>query len=358
MMLVDSSRLRALATGATVLGTGGGGDPLIGRLMAEAAIERYGPVRLVTLDELPPEGLVIPVAMMGAPTVMVEKIPSGAEVSEALRQLRRVLGQTPVAMMTIEVGGLDSMIPLAVASEIGLPVVDGDSMGRAFPEIHMTSFSVRGLSATPMVIVDDKGNSIVLETIDNVWAERLARNATVVMGGASIIALYPMTTSQARETAIPGSLSLAIELGEMLNSSRGRAHKLDFLLQRTSGHILFEGKIVEVVRRSTDGFVRGTVSLAGSDSHEGHAMRIEFQNENLVALRDGMPVAMVPDLVSVLDQETLLPITTESLGYGKRVIVIAMPSDPIWQTPEGLATVGPQHFGYDFAYTPLARWPT
>ena len=33
-----------IALGAAVLGTGGGGDPYIGRLMATQAIEDHGPV--------------------------------------------------------------------------------------------------------------------------------------------------------------------------------------------------------------------------------------------------------------------------------------------------------------------------
>ena len=36
-----------LATGAAILGTGGGGDPYRGRLMAELAIKAHGPVRLI-----------------------------------------------------------------------------------------------------------------------------------------------------------------------------------------------------------------------------------------------------------------------------------------------------------------------
>jgi len=74
--------LRALATGATILGTGGGGDPYIGLLMAEAAIAANGPVTLLDVDELPEHGLVMPAAMIGAPTVIVEKVPNGTEMRQ------------------------------------------------------------------------------------------------------------------------------------------------------------------------------------------------------------------------------------------------------------------------------------
>ena len=49
----------------------------IGKLLAQEAVRRYGPVEIVTVDEVPDEAFVVPSAMMGAPTVMVEKLPRG-----------------------------------------------------------------------------------------------------------------------------------------------------------------------------------------------------------------------------------------------------------------------------------------
>jgi DUF917 family protein len=41
-----------IATGGAILGTGGGGDPYIGKLMAQEAIRRHGVVRLVDVVAL------------------------------------------------------------------------------------------------------------------------------------------------------------------------------------------------------------------------------------------------------------------------------------------------------------------
>jgi len=38
--------------------------------------------------------------------------------------------------------------------------------------------------------------------------------------------------------------------------------------------------------------------------------------------------------------------------YGFRVTLLAIPCDPRWRTPAGLALVGPGYFGYDVEYTP------
>ena len=54
--------------------------------------------------------------------------------------------------MPIEIGGINSTIPLVVGALLNIPVVDADGMGRAFPELQMETFGVYGVSGTPMVI--------------------------------------------------------------------------------------------------------------------------------------------------------------------------------------------------------------
>ncbi len=91
MTQLDAQAIQDIALGAAVLGTGGGGDPPLGRLMAQQAVAQYGPISLLSLDELADEEWVIPTAMMGAPTVLVEKIPSGNEVIQAFQLICRAM---------------------------------------------------------------------------------------------------------------------------------------------------------------------------------------------------------------------------------------------------------------------------
>lgn len=39
--------------------------------------------------------------------------------------------------MAAEVGGANSFEPLVVGAKVGLPVLDADGMGRAFPELQV-----------------------------------------------------------------------------------------------------------------------------------------------------------------------------------------------------------------------------
>ncbi|WP_020660235.1 DUF917 domain-containing protein [Amycolatopsis benzoatilytica] len=348
MAEITANDLDDIARGAAILGTGGGGDPYIGRLLAHAAVREHGPVPLVKLSELDDHAVVLPVAMMGAPTVMVEKLPSAEQVGLAARTLAAYLGKELTHIACAEAGGVNSLIPVVAAAQLGLPLVDADGMGRAFPELQMVLPTLYGIRATPMSIADEKGNRGVLDTVDNRWAERLARSATIDMGCSAMISNYAMSGEQARESMVPGTLSLCAELGALVRQARAEhADPVDLVVARLSGKKLFSGKVVDVARRTVTGFARGDARLSGTDGDTGSEMMLRFQNEHLVAEVDGEVRASVPDLICTLDRESGEAVTTEGLRYGQRVTVIAAPADPRWHTPEGIELAGPRYFGYD-----------
>jgi hypothetical protein len=356
LRLIAEAELEDIAVGAAILGTGGGGDPYIGKLLAQEAVRRHGPVQLVDVEELDDDDFVVPSAMMGAPTVMVEKLPRGTEVIRAFEALGDYMGRKPTHTVSIEAGGLNSTTPVVVAAQLGLPLVDADGMGRAFPEIQMIIATMHGVNATPMTLADEKGNSAVIDTIDNTWTERLARTLTVDFGATAMIALYPMTGKQLKAGAfVGGTISLAEELGRLVRETRA-AHgdPIGAVVERLGGRRLFAGKVVDVARRTEAGWAKAEARLEG----EGSTLVLQTQNEHLVAIRDGEVVCSVPDLIIVMDAETGEPITTEELRYGFRVVVLGAPCVPAWRTEEGLALVGPRYFGYDIDFVPVEeRFP-
>ena len=358
-MRLDKKTLADLCRGAAFLGTGGGGDPYIGRLMVEQAMDEGHVVDIVPLDSLPDDALVNPTAMMGAPTVLVEKLPSGEEAMQSLRRLEEYLGRKAHATMPIEVGGINSTIPLVVGARLGLPVVDADGMGRAFPELQMETFAVYGVSGTPMVITNEYGDFTIVEARDNKFMEWIARGVTIRMGGASYIAEYSMSGADAKRTSVPHTLSLAIGIGRCIREARERhvdpfAELLAYLptTPYAFGKVIFQGKISDLQRETKAGFSLGRAYIDGLDGWEGQ-MLITFQNENLIAKIGDEVKAIVPDLICIMDSETAEPITTETLRYGQRVKVMAVSVPPIMRTPEALKVFGPQAFGLDAPFTPI-----
>ena len=116
--MIGVQEVEDIALGAAVLGTGGGGDPYIGKLMATQAIGDHGPVELVSIDEMGDEEWSVAIAMMGAPTVMVEKMPGGGEAEHAFNAVQSYLGKPIKYIYSIEAGGINSTIPIALACNV------------------------------------------------------------------------------------------------------------------------------------------------------------------------------------------------------------------------------------------------
>jgi DUF917 family protein len=343
-----------IAVGGAVLGAGGGGDPYLGKLLAQRAIEQYGSPELIPLKEVPDRALVMLPAGIGAPSVIIEKIPGGDEAVGVARALQKHLGKKAFAVMSAEVGGLNGTIPIQVAARLKIPVIDADCMGRAFPEVQLVIPNLYGVSATPLVIADEKGNEVVLNTISNEWTELLSRTIAVKMGGIALMAVYPMEGKIAKKATLPGMVTFCRRIGETLRVARQKKKDiLAELLKVTKGTRLFRGKIVNLDRRVERGWNLGELTIQGSDDYSGESMKIDFQNENLIASIGAKVLVTVPDLITILDQDTAFPITTEGLKYGLRVTVIGIPCHREWRTPKGIALAGPHHFGYNVPYQPL-----
>ena len=343
--------LPALTRGAAIFGAGGGGDPYLGGLLARVALEEYGPVPLVTLDELTDDALVVPVAGIGAPTVSVEKPDSIESLDGAVEALTQRLGRRPTHITCIEVGGGNSTLPIVAAARLGIPLLDADGMGRAFPELHMVLPTLYGVHPSPVCMVDEKGNRVTIDVVSDEWAERLARPVTTEMGGSALMSCYPMTGRQARESLVPGSLSRCVEVGAARPAGGDTPSRA--VAEAMGGRVLFTGKISDVERATTGGFARGRITVTGLGDDAGSALDIDFQNENLVARIGDRVLATVPDLIVVLDTVSGAAIPTEGLAFGQRVSIIATPADERWHSPGGIALVGARAFGYDFD---TVRW--
>lgn len=347
--------VRPIAIGAGILGTGGGGNPYLGSLHLASIIREKGSQPLLDPLTLADDALVCVAGNIGAPTVSIEKLPEGTEMVRALRLLEKHIDRQFDAIAIAEIGGANSMQPLIAGLQAGIPTIDTDSMGRAFPEIQMSSF-LFGSSATvaPFAMVDAADNAVVIPTaIDDKWSEKIARNIAVSMGARAGLVSTIMSGKQVKEAGIHHVMTLAHYLGhQVLDAQEQKSDVPQVVADVLDGKVLFRGKIADVDRRTTKGFARGSIlieSFAGGDK-----LKIEFQNEFLIAYLNGDVVVTVPDLICMVTEDTGEPVTTELLRYGTRVSVIAAPAPEQLKTPVALDVVGPGTFGYDVEFKPLA----
>lgn len=348
---IDETNLRAMAIGCSILGAGGGGDTAVGVLAALQAVEDFGPVQVADLDDLNDDDLVMPCGGIGAPMVAIEKIERGDEGERIIPAVERLWGRKVGALMAAEIGGSNGLMPVSWCARAKLPMLDADGMGRAFPEVQQVTMEIAGISASPAVMTDERGNVVIFDGIDGHWMERLERVTAVEFGGQALSSEYQMTVAQAKTATARGTVGLAIKIGEAVLGAPHNA--ISSLIETLEAVALIEGKVVDVERRISGGFVRGSTTIEGVRGDAGRVVRLEIQNENLVALEDGAVRAMVPDIITVCDTQTGRAVHTERLRYGQRVTVIAFPCDPIWRTERGLELAGPRAFGYDLDYVPI-----
>jgi len=349
-----------LCTGAAFLGAGGGGDPYIGGLMVKMELQAGRRIQILDPDTVPDDWLVVPTFMMGAPTVLLEKIPSGEEAIRALRSVEGHLGRTANATLPVEVGGINSTIPLFVAARLGIPVIDADGQGRAFPELQMETFAINGVRGTPLGMSDEKGDVAIILTEDNHRMEKIARAVTTRFGGTAYVANYPMSGEQVKRASVKHTLTLARKIGGIINGARAQRRDpfeslIEFLVTTSysTAKAIYSGKIVDVDRSTSGGFTLGYVTIR-ADGGGLDDCKIVFQNENLTAKSGSRVLAIVPDIITVMDSETALPITNETLRYGQRVVVMAVEVPAIMKTPDALKQFGPSAFGLTDEYVPMS----
>jgi len=361
MKRLDREQVVDLARGCAFLGSGGGGDPHTAVMEIDAALIEGGVIELIDVESLADDAFVAPCGWIGAPTISAEKLPSGREALQGLRRLEEISGRRVDAVLPVEIGGSNGLAALLLALRAGLPVVDCDGMGRAFPESQMVIFNIRGQHAAPAILTDDKGNCIVIETRDNLTEERVARAASVALGGTCHLVEYAGTGKQMKANALRGTISDALAIGQSIRLAREAGRDpFDALfgalrVSRQFGEagVLFDGKIVDLLRETRNGFSVGRVIIDAFGG--GQRLEVQFKNENLVARRDGAVCALVPDIISILDRETAEIIVTEHLKYGQRVKVIGASAPAPLCSTLALAVLGPEAFGLPGPYRSIAE---
>jgi DUF917 family protein len=349
--VTTAQQVQDMARGAVFLGSGGGGDPYVGELFLRNQIEQGHRPRIVDPASLPADALVVGVAGIGAPTVLVEHLLSERALVALVDEAASLYGRPVDALISVEIGGCNSLVPLGVGACVGLPVVDADGMGRAFPHLEMTSFSVAGRRSTPALLRDDRGNSARITLDDDRSAEHVARSFAATLGGLVHSIVYPLSAQAVVETAVPGTLTATLEIGRRIREARGEsgspvAALLDYLDDPATGRRaihLHRGKVVDIRHETRDGWHWGEATITAQHDPADQLV-IGIQNEYIVARRGGRAVVCVPDIIAVLDQESAEPLTAEQLRYGQRVDVIGYSAHPIMWQPAGLDVFGPSAF--------------
>ena len=361
-MKVFADDLPYLSSGAVFLATGGGGDPHVAYLTTHQVLTKSGGVELINVDDLKDEDYVVTIGGVGAPTVSLELLPSISAPGNVLSLFEKHVGRHVDAVVSFEIGGGNSMIPMIAAAQRGIPVVDGDGMGRALPEAQMMTYPIAGVKPTPAVALDYAGNVATFETDSTTTYERHIRSITTAMGGMITAAEHPMTGSHSSSPPLsPIPCRFPSRSEKCCSQNRGSAHEIFTPLKTVFSNSiygelfhLYTGKVIDYTSRIVGGYDVGkaVIQSFGNDTPN---LEVAIKNEYLVATVDGQVLASVPDLIVMLDYETSTPINAERLRYGQRVSVFAVGCPEYYRKPRALNVVAPRCFGFDFDFVPVEQ---
>ncbi len=335
---ITADRVGALAAGATLLGSGGGGQVALGELLLRRALPNRGVV-VRPASDLPPNARVVHVGVFGAPDVLAERLIAPADMAAAARAVTEQVGGELAAVSALEIGGLNALAAVLAAYELDLPIVDGDLMGRAFPSIYKTTMAVAGHPAAPMALVGSAGDTVVIPTCSARLVEGLLDNCAAALGGLAALAIYPTTAAVLAAVGIPGTLSACVALGDaFLSAPTG---EVAALAERLGGTFLFQGRVDEI--RPRDAEAPGSVTLSGAG---GSVARIDLLEEFLAVTVNGTTRACTPDVIVALSPTSGHVVGTAQVRLGQALGIVALPALHSWP-PGAESVVGPAAFGLD-----------
>ncbi|PSO05722.1 hypothetical protein B9Q13_01060 [Candidatus Marsarchaeota G2 archaeon ECH_B_SAG-G16] len=346
-----------LVEGATILGVGGGGDPEAG-LNSNLFCNVEKSLFFWSLEVNDNDLLVSPYYVGSVAKRKVSKTQTIEEpFVEAISIIERFFGKKVGATVPSEIGGGNTAAALAIASQLDIPTVDGDLMGRAGPELHQSTIHIFGIPPTPTAIVSESGNKVLVEATSSVDDyESIARHISVISGGHAAVVDTPLTKELAKKCVIPNTLSLCIQLGMVREQSeeKGKDPVQAVVSKLKNGKVIFKGVVSKYKWEDKAGFLFGEATLEGVGEWRSHTLKSWIKNEHIFAFLDDKPYVMPPDLYTFVTPRAK-GITNDALKEGMEVVVIGASAPEIWRSEAGLKLFGPRHFGFDYDYVPFEK---
>jgi len=316
---VDKEGVQAAAYGGALLGGGGGGSISEGLQLGQLAIE-VGCPRLVDLDELDGEAILVTVSAVGAPSARDQYL-EPIHYVQALQLLIERLNEPVAGLITNENGGLATLNGWFQSAVTGIPVVDAPCNGRAHPTGAMGSMGLDEMDGYVSRQAAVGGDPNVHRHV-RLYAEgsldsvaHLVRQAAVEAGGLVAAARNPVTVAYAREKAAPGALRQAIEVGRALLAMEGPLDAAQAACDLLGGEVICQASVQRVTLQTKGGFDVGQIDLQGG-------YELTFWNEYMTLEREGQRLATFPDLIATLSADEVRPLTSAEMQDGQEVLLI------------------------------------
>jgi hypothetical protein len=315
--LLTREDVHAACLGGGVFAAGGGGWLDHGLQNGHTAVTLGRPT-LVSIDEVPADGIIVTVSAIGAPAA-----------PDWQMYPRDYIDEPVVGVMTAQNGYSTSINGWLQSAMLGVPVIDAAGDVRAHPTIRMGSMGLTSLPGYQTIQVAVGGNrdlNAYLEVVVRgsiMHTSQVMRAASVASGGFIAAARNPIPAAYVQEHAALGAVSLAINLGHAMLAAEaaGGQAVIAAIVQTLNGVILGTGTIRDLQLETRGGFDHAQFVVATDNA----PLTIYILNEHMAVNANGARVSSYPDLIAVLSLETGHPISVKDTRPGQEVAILAVP---------------------------------
>jgi len=360
--------IEAFLVGLIIYGTGGGGALLRGRYLMNNDLERGRTLQMVDLEDVEDDAFICSGGNMGSVKAaegvnykqQVQDWEENFPMLKAIEMMQEIKGRKVDYLIPFELGAGNTPIILSAAARLGIPMINGDLVGRAAPETHMTSLIGHGISLYPMCLVDDSDNHIVImESKDPTYADEIGRILIQKGGRFGGNSHYPISGREAKRYCIGGSVSNALELGKLVIAANEKGiDGVEVVKEYTGAKEVFRGVITDFYGEDKGGFYLANYMVEGTDAYRGKTATMVVKNELMLLKINNRLRLMFPDFGFMLYPKTGHGVLSAELRPGLEIVLLGKPCHPLVREcmydEVGKKAFGGSRYGYpDLEYIPI-----
>lgn len=328
---LNEQDLLAMVYGGAILGAGGGGSIEAGLAAGRDAFASGRPF-LAKISDLNANTHLVTFSRVGTVSSTRALGQLAHQHTSALKVFRGWSESKIRGIIPSEVGPLAVTYGWEQSATLGIPIVDAPCNGRAHPTEIMGSLGLHrfpGYVTKALAVGSQAGTNTSLElalTATVQLSAQIVRDTVARTGMPLAVVRNPLPVSYIRNHAAIGGLTYAMHVGQAFLQALPQG--LDAITTRIAhfmgGAVLARGTLTAVVRSDRQGFTVGELRLL--DDSIG-PVRIPLCNEYMLVLCDNQVLAAFPDLITLFDAKTLLPVNSSDAREGQRVILLVVPAE-------------------------------
>lgn len=288
MYKINKQDMQLIVNGASFLASGGGGGVSSANDVIDNIVQFSPEVTVVEAHEIADTDELLVICGVGAPDAPNLNFKNSP--TDGLKGLQEMTGKTYSHVLPIEVGAMNSMIPLLACADLNIPFIDGDGAGRSVPQMSMCTYALNKLPTNETLVVSEEDKKFPLHPENAVQMESQVRKiVSDDLHDAGTVATWGMSGAQLSQkgTVVKGTLQLAKKIGIAMESS-APLPEVQSIIQGfypNNKIIISEGEVIGATNKVEDGFDVGTITVRDK-SRPSVSVKLYFVNETLLATVD------------------------------------------------------------------------